>query len=340
MKKTFKVSFIIFFIVFLLLALNVNANESENSDVFYKDSIKFSDENGKFLLESDLYKFIYKYGLPGIMSKRIINPVIVIAKGHDFVLSNKNIAGSVQISTYEEEKDTQEEGTATDAINETERILSLVKESTVYGEIIEDTNYYQHRGSGLIGTFLKGETVEILRDYSEIWYQVKSGDKVGWVRETALSIPEEPKTNEHRMTKEEIEFFVNHIGLSSDTHYLVWVDIDRQLTHVFLGTKGKWGLIRTMVCATGKNNSPTIRGTYKIQDRGTWFYSHRLGSGAKYWVRFSGDYLFHSIAMDINQNIVDDTLGKRASAGCVRLSLEDSKWFYDYVSQGTTVFIN
>lgn len=170
MKKTFKVSFIIFFIVFLLLALNVNANESENSDVFYKDSIKFSDENGKFLLESDLYKFIYKYGLPGIMSKRIINPVIVIAKEHDFVLSNKNIAGSVQISTYEEEKDTQEEGTATDAINETERILSLVKESTVYGEIIEDTNYYQHRGSGLIGTFLKGETVEILRDYSEIWY--------------------------------------------------------------------------------------------------------------------------------------------------------------------------
>ena len=56
------------------------------------------------------------------------------------------------------------------------------------------------------------------------------------------------------MTKEETEFFVNYIGLSSDTSYLVWVDIDRQLTHVFLGTKGKWNLHKTMVCATGKKH--------------------------------------------------------------------------------------
>lgn len=339
MKKTAKVLLVIFLIVFQLFTLNVKAYEEEKLDVTQKEIFKFTDEGGQFLLKSDLVKYIYKYGLAAIFSKKVVSLVTVMTNGHDFVMSNKNQADLAQISsTYEEQMDLPEE--RADVIDETERILSLVKDSAVYAEVIEDTNYYQYRGSGLLGTFPKGETVEVLRDYSEIWYQVKSGDKTGWIIGTALNIPEDPETNTHIMTKEETEFFVNHMGLSSDTHYLVWVDIDRQLTHVFLGTEGKWGLMRTMVCATGKNKSPTIRGTYKIQDRGNWFYSPRLGSGAKCWVRFSGDYLFHSVAMDINQNIKDNTLGKRASAGCIRLSVEDSKWFCDYIPQGTTVYIN
>ncbi|NLI58480.1 MAG: L,D-transpeptidase family protein [Clostridium sp.] len=339
MKKTSKISLVIVLVIFQLFTLSVKGYGKEESDVTYEDVFKLSDENKMSLLEPDLVKFIYKYGLAGILNKKIVTPITIIAKGQEYVLLKNTYANQGMSSTYEEQKDTLEE-TTVEVVDETERILSLVKDSIVYAEVIEDTNYYQYQGSGLIGTFSKGETVEILRDYSGIWYNVKSEDKTGWVRGTALKIPEDPKTNTHRMTKEETEFFVNYIGLSSDTSYLVWVDIDRQLTHVFLGTKGKWNLHKTMVCATGKNISPTVRGIYKIQDRGTWFYSPRLGGGAKNWVRFSGDYLFHSISMNSNQNIKDDTLGKRVSAGCIRLSIEDSEWFYNYVSYGTTVYVN
>ena len=117
------------------------------------------------------------------------------------------------------------------------------------------------------------------------------------------------------------------------------MDIDRQLTHVFLVLKEMESSQNYGLC-NGKKHLSTVRGIYKIQDRGTWFYSPRLGGGAKNWVRFSGDYLFHSISMNSNQNIKDDTLGKRVSAGCIRLSIEDSEWFYNYVSYGTTVYVN
>ena len=45
------------------------------------------------------------------------------------------------------------------------------------------------------------------------------------------------------------------------------------------------------------------------------------------------------VAMDRNQEVEDPTLGKRASYGCIRLSIEDSKWFYDNISEDTTVFV-
>ncbi|TYQ13264.1 UNVERIFIED_CONTAM: hypothetical protein Cloal_4331 [Acetivibrio alkalicellulosi] len=225
-------------------------------------------------------------------------------------------------------------------IDETERILSLVKPSTINAKVLEQTHYYQNHGIKSLGVFSKGDIVEILYDYNRVWYKVKFGDKIGWVRRNALEIPKDPETNTQEMTKKEIEFYVNYLELESSSSYLVWVDVDRQLTHVFLGSTGKWNLIKTFKCATGKNDAPTKRGMFKIQDRGLWFYSQRLGGGAKYWVRFDGEYLFHSVAMDINQRIKDPTLGKRASSGCIRLSVEDSEWFYNYVERGTTVYIN
>lgn len=361
MKKILKFSFIILLMIFQLFPLNVGAYKEEQSDIVYEDIFKFINKDKTFSLESNLIKIACKYGLVRGLNKKIINPITVTTIGYELVLLKNNYSTQPSSSTYIEEilisEDILEDidmlediGTLeeidmleeiiTDEFDETEKILALVKDSTIYAEVIEDADYYQYYGSGFIGTFLKGTTVEILRDYNREWYRVKLEDKIGWVRAASLNIPEDPKTNTDKMTKEEIEFFVNHTELSSDTHYLVWVDIDRQLTHVFLGTKGKWGLHKTIICATGRNKAPTIRGTYKIQDRGTWFYSQRLGGGAKYWVRFYGDYLIHTVAMDANQNIVDNTLGKRASSGCIRFSLEDSEWFYSYVPQGTTVYIN
>lgn len=226
---------------------------------------------------------------------------------------------------------------------ELETAEDKVKETFIFGKIAEDSFYYSNHSKDKehIGSFAKGQIVEIIKDRSRQWYFVKAKDgQEGWVPSTDIVIPDDPETNCKRMAKEEIEEYINQQNFTSDTDYLIWVDIDRQLTHVLLKEENNWNLDRTMLSATGKNASPTIKGLYKIQDRDKCFYNERLGSGAKNWVRFEGVYLFHSLATDKRGNIMDYTLGKRASDGCVRLSLEDSKWFFDNIEEDSTVFIH
>ncbi|MDE6181702.1 MAG: L,D-transpeptidase [Eubacteriales bacterium] len=188
----------------------------------------------------------------------------------------------------------------------------------------------------------KGEQVEILQDKGEQKYFIKSEkNKIkGWILAEFLNIPETPLTNENRLKDKDIEKYINEKGFDSKTEYFVFTDIDRQLTYILKGGLNNWKMEKTIVCATGKNTSPTTRGIFEIGDRGEWFFSERLGSGARYWVRFNDSYLFHSVAMDKNKNIIDPTVGQRCSSGCVRMQIEDIKWFYENIPYGTTVFIN
>lgn len=219
----------------------------------------------------------------------------------------------------------------------------LVKASVVYAELTVDTTAYDTWKPGrlVVGGFHSGEVVEVVRDYNYQWYFVRAADgREGWVSVDKLSIPEDPEPNAERLDKEVLEAYVNALGLSSKTDQLVWVDIDRQLTHVFQGQEGSWRLVRTMLCSTGTNRAPTLRGVHEIAERGEWFFAERFGQGAENWVQFSGDYLFHSLPMDRQRVVVDYTLGKRSSSGCVRLSMEDSRWFYGYIKRGSTVFVH
>lgn len=188
----------------------------------------------------------------------------------------------------------------------------------------------------------KGSEVEILEDRGTIIYFIKSNEhKIkGWVKKDFLDIPETPKSNKDQLKSKEIEIFINDMGLSSKTDYLVFTDIYRQLTYILKGKYEDWNLIKTFPCSTGLNVSPTTRGIFEIKERGDWFYSERFNSGAMYWVRFNGSYLFHSITMDKDKNIKDNIIGERRSSGCVRMNLDDIKWFYDNIPKGTTVFIN
>lgn len=264
---------------------------------------------------------------------------IIILPIFNYSISNRGVSNHVDIV---EGKDLDEKEEL-NKLEETKTAMEKVKETFVFAKIIGDSPCYNNYSNNKeqIGSFKKDEIVEVIRDRSYEWYLVKSRDgREGWVCSTNLIISDDPETNQEQMTKEEIEEFINYRGFKSDTDYLIWVDIDRQLTHVLLKEEDNWKLHRTMLSSTGKNSSPTIKGLYKIQDRGTWFYTERLRSGAKNWVRFNGPYLFHSLAMDKQGNVVDYTLGKRASDGCVRLSLEDSEWFYNNIEENSTVFIN
>ena len=193
-----------------------------------------------------------------------------------------------------------------------------------------------------IGEATKGERAEILQDYSAESYFVRLNCGLeGWVNGKNLNIPPDLPTDTSNVCDGELEKFVNSKGYDSKTDFFVLVDINRQQTYVFSGEAGNWRYIQRFACSTGTNASPTTRGKFYITDRGDWFYSERLGAGGKYWMRFNGEYLFHSVPMDRDGRIIAgaDVVGVRMSSGCVRLVVEDVKWIYDNVPDGSAVVV-
>lgn len=133
---------------------------------------------------------------------------------------------------------------------------------------------------------------------------------------------------------------INQLSISSNTKYLIHVDLANQKTNIYSGKINNWLLVKSFVCSTGVDDEETPTGIYTVKDKGEWFFSEKYNQGGKYWVQFSDNYLFHSLPYDKTKtNIVDPTLGKPSSHGCVRLSEEDSKWLYDNVTRDSKVII-
>ncbi len=117
--------------------------------------------------------------------------------------------------------------------------------------------------------------------------------------------------------------------------YYVDVSIKDQKVTVYYNGK----IIKTMICSTGLDVSPTPKGEYKTDGKGESFFSDEFGEGAYYWLRFLGAYLFHSVPFDNNEKIIPEEaqkLGEKASHGCIRLSIEDSKWLYNNIPEWNT----
>ena len=185
----------------------------------------------------------------------------------------------------------------------------------------------------------KGDVVEIIRDKdSGKKYNIQKGDKNCWVSSWYLSIPADPPTNTEHMSKEDIELYLNSKELTSDTDYLVWVDVNRQLLHTLLGKNGNWNLVKTVSCATGRNRTPTVRGIYKVYETGKRAYV-KGDCWVKNYLRFYDVYMIHSNPVNGRGRIIDYTMGRRVSNGCVRTNMSDSEWLVYYIPVSTTVYI-
>ncbi|SHK47647.1 L,D-transpeptidase catalytic domain [Clostridium cavendishii DSM 21758] len=133
---------------------------------------------------------------------------------------------------------------------------------------------------------------------------------------------------------------INKFDLESNTKYLIFTNIATQKTYVFTGSKNKWNLAREFLCSTGIKGQDTPKGSFSVKNKGDWFFNEAISEGAKYWVGFMDNYLYHSYPMNKDQKITDKTLGKAASHGCIRLKTEDSKWLHDNIPMDTKVIIN
>ena len=129
--------------------------------------------------------------------------------------------------------------------------------------------------------------------------------------------------------------------------YKLVVSIDKQTVYAYEWESGSYGrLFRTMTCSTGLKETPTPTGTFAASTGPgrRWHHFKDFECWAQYAYYIQGDILFHSVLYaEQDENTIFNSsvrnLGKRASHGCVRLSVADAKWVWQNCPAGTTVVI-
>lgn len=131
--------------------------------------------------------------------------------------------------------------------------------------------------------------------------------------------------------------------------YFIEVDVKNQVTKVF--TRDEAGeftvLYKSFICSTGTKGYPSDVGTWTLKGRrALWAQFPKWGGGtAQYWTQINPNIAFHSViyrnydAMDLVVSSYN-ALGKRASHGCIRLTVPDAKWIYNNCGEGVQVWIH
>ena len=126
--------------------------------------------------------------------------------------------------------------------------------------------------------------------------------------------------------------------------YKLIVDVSDQKVYVMQWTGSTYeGPVMSFACSSGKVETPTPLGTYQAGGKWgeEWYYFKEYYCYARWAYHIVGGVFFHSITYDMNKRQTghESSLGRRASHGCIRLSVKNAKWIYDNCPEGTTVVI-
>ncbi len=129
-------------------------------------------------------------------------------------------------------------------------------------------------------------------------------------------------------------------GYASNTGYAILVDCSQHLVSVYQGYQNHWTRIQRYICGDGAASTPTKKGVFTVGIKEKYFGN----SSYRCWyaTQFSGNYLFHSVLYypaSTPSRILDGTLGRGVSHGCVRLALNNAKWIYDNIPRNTRVVV-
>ncbi len=220
---------------------------------------------------------------------------------------------------------------------EIDRVQKLVKTYEYPATIRTSCSLYKSGDlSGWIQTLDRGTTGTCI--YRNGFYSMKirlSNGVTGWVKYSNVSLGTGNYTRSEDYTASDKELWVNSMGYSSSTNYLVWVNLGCQKVNVFQGSEGNWELIKTFSCASGRSSTPSPMGTFKIiykMDR--WnFGSYYCGPVTGFY----GEYAFHSWLHTPSGGQYDYTMGRPASHGCIRMEDEGAKYMYSLPFNTTVV---
>ena len=120
--------------------------------------------------------------------------------------------------------------------------------------------------------------------------------------------------------------YVNSLGISSSTGYLIWVNTYTQKMYIFTGSKGNWRLAQgPWVVSTGKPTTMTSTGLAQIRQKD--YYDRNL----YYWNVVS--------YFSIHGKVSEWVLGYPASDGCVRNTDDHASFVYYNCPIGTAVYV-
>lgn len=129
---------------------------------------------------------------------------------------------------------------------------------------------------------------------------------------------------------------------TSRSNYTISVDTTFNRVAVYKGSQGKWKLQKYWKCGTGIKSRPTTKGDFTLSSK----KRARIDSGnISYWNfrGYGGSLGFHSVVTKLGKKSVlakplSKQLGVNVSHGCVRVTMSQSKYFWN-LPNGTTVRI-
>ena len=221
------------------------------------------------------------------------------------------------------------------AIQTEEIPVTCIQACSIYADATLQVDTGEVMGTGETGLLLAYQTNSM--GLSALQLQFEDGSS-GWVSARRNQITDADCTTDEDYTEAQKEDFVNTMGYDSKTEYLVWVSLYTQKVNVFRGYKGHWELTECFDCASGVNETPTSTGVYRIQS-----LKEHWDLGATYVepvLVFNGGEAFTSQPYDAETDeIADDTIGKPASGGGVRLLEDDIAWMSENMLIDTMVVV-
>lgn len=143
-------------------------------------------------------------------------------------------------------------------------------------------------------------------------------------------------------TVETINDNLNSNKVTGDTPYFIRVNYGAQVVTIYKKDSSGYYTVpyKAMICSTGTSTPKS--GIYKIPGRWNWGGLEGNVYG-QYITVITGNILFHSVPYleRYNPGSLEyeeyDKLGTPASAGCVRLTVEDALWIWNNCEDGTKV---
>ena len=226
------------------------------------------------------------------------------------------------------------------------RVLETVRQVDIEARINTSTNTYRDRylstqvGYVNAGTFVYYRDHELTGDDEfSAYVQLSDGSSV-WVPHNTVTVSSKNFTVSDTLTNAEKETFVNAMGYVSKTPYLIWIHPRTQKVNVFMGEQGKWVLQKSFTCSTGANQTPTPAGSYEYCARdNAWIKPEYQVRPVLYFDVYRG-LAFHSrLYSPDGSRLIDSTIGRPASHGCVRMYDDDIAWLELYMTFGTKVIV-
>lgn len=156
---------------------------------------------------------------------------------------------------------------------------------------------------------------------------------------------EKLKKEEINITNPQVTTKPTTKSTNNGAQYYIKVNYQANVVTIYAKDKnGEYTIpYKAMVCSTG--SATPHSGVYRIPSgyraKGTW--GLMVGNVyAQYYTRIVGSILFHSVPYTrMDKSSLEyweyDKLGTTASAGCVRLTVQDAKWIYNNCPSGTQV---